>query len=299
MATQPLTASPVDSSVKSTIVRSKTRSQPFLRPTFRILDRLAPTLAARLAQRLFFTPPRAVLREEEREILDAGRRGTIEHRGDRLAIWRWGEGPRALLVHGWGGHAGQMTALVEPLVAAGYEVVAVDLPGHGLSSGDRASVRHFADAIAHVAQGLGGIDALIAHSLGSAGSTLALSRGLAVRRAVFFAPPARFDAIWARFRGGLGMSAATWTRFQRRAEAWLGLTFAEIAPADLAPDLRVPLLVIHGTGDREVSLQEGELLQRRWPLARLHRAEGLGHLRVLKDAACIDAARHFLAASQR
>ncbi|WP_051361894.1 alpha/beta hydrolase [Solimonas soli] len=270
-----------------------------MRSTFRLLDRLVPDLAARFAQRLFFTPPRAALREGEREILAAGRRETFAHRGGRLAVWRWGEGPRALLVHGWGGHAGQMTALVEPLVAAGYEVVAIDLPGHGLSSGDRASVLHFAEAVSDLAQALGGIDVLVAHSLGAAGATLALSRGLVVRRVVYFAPPARFEAIWARFRDGLGMSSRAWARFQRRAEAWLGLPFAAIAPADLAPSLRVPLLIIHGMADREIAVQEGERLRQHWPQARLHHVEGLGHLRVLKDAAGIDEARRFLGAPRR
>lgn len=291
MAAQSLSASDV-SLKNSTIVRSKIQS--LLRPAFGILDRWAPSLAARLAQRLFFTPPRAPLRESEREILAAGLRSTLAYRNGRLALWRWGEGPRALLVHGWGGHAGQMTALVEPLVAAGYEVIAVDLPGHGLSSGDRSSVVHFADAIAEVARAIGNVDLLVAHSLGAAAATLALSRGLAVRRVVYFAPPARFDAIWARFRGGLGMSSGAWARFQRRAEAWVQTPFAAIVPADLAPQLRVPLLIVHGTADREIAVQEGELLRQCWPQARLHRAEGLGHLRVLKDQHCIDAVRHFI-----
>ncbi|MGH8445744.1 MAG: alpha/beta hydrolase [Solimonas sp.] len=265
-----------------------------LRTGFRLLDRIAPGLAARLAQRLFFTPPRAVLREDERRVLAGGWRSTLDYRGGHLVLWRWGSGPRVLLAHGWGGHGGQMTALVEPLVAAGHEVVIVDLPGHGLSSGDRASVLHFSEAIEQVADALGGIDTLIAHSLGSAGATLALSRGLAVRRAVYFAPPARFDAIWAQFREGLGMSTSAWERFRRRAEAWLGLSFADIVPADLAPHLRVPLLVIHGDRDREIPLREGEALQGRWPQSRLHRVDGLGHLRILKDAACVHEAVHFV-----
>ncbi|MDE0854357.1 MAG: hypothetical protein OSA97_08035, partial [Nevskia sp.] len=112
------------STKKSTNVRSKNADDFItLRRIMPWLGRFAPGLAAGLAQRLFFTPPRAPLREAERLILEGGRRFRIEADGRPLVGWRWGEGPVALLVHGWGGHAGQMTELVAPLVGAGFEVV--------------------------------------------------------------------------------------------------------------------------------------------------------------------------------
>ena len=42
---------------------------------------------------------------------------------------------RVLVVHGWGSRAAYLSALTEGLVAAGHEVVALDLPGHGASRG--------------------------------------------------------------------------------------------------------------------------------------------------------------------
>ena len=49
------------------------------------------------------------------------------------------EKPRALIavVHGLGEHSGRYAALAEPLVKAGYTVVALDLPGHGEAGGPR------------------------------------------------------------------------------------------------------------------------------------------------------------------
>ena len=43
--------------------------------------------------------------------------------GGRVVGRAWGEGPTVLLVHGWGGHAGQMTPLVDSVVAAGHRAV--------------------------------------------------------------------------------------------------------------------------------------------------------------------------------
>jgi pimeloyl-ACP methyl ester carboxylesterase len=58
--------------------------------------------------------------------------------------------------------------------------------------------------------------------------------------------------------------------------------------------MAVPLLILHDTGDREVAFDEGVELADRWPGATLRRTEGLGHLRLLRDPASIEAATDFL-----
>lgn len=52
---------------------------------------------------------------------------------------------RVALVHGLGEHAGRYDALALALNAAGIELIAVDLRGHGKSSGPRVQVRVFND----------------------------------------------------------------------------------------------------------------------------------------------------------
>jgi pimeloyl-ACP methyl ester carboxylesterase len=284
------------SPLNSTIVRSlKWSALRLFRAAAGRVGQLSPELAARLAQRRFFTPPRAPLREAERSILEGGRPFRFEVDGRSVVGWRWGEGPAALLVHGWGGHAGQMTELVAPLVRAGFEAVAVDLPGHGASAGSRSSIVHFARAIEAAVRHLGGIDVLLAHSFGAAGATLALSRGLRVRRALYLAPPASFERIWARFRAGAGLSPPVWQRLLRLSELWLGVPLNGLEPVRLAPQLQVPLLILHDAGDRELPFSEGVELAAAWPGAVLRRLEGLGHLRLLKDAATVHEAVSFVA----
>lgn len=75
-----------------------------------------------------------------------------------LAVWSWGRGPVLLLLHGPRGLAGDFAPLVDPLVAAGYRVVAPDLPGHGDSDGDPDSS---ADAVAAIARLVGPIRAVV------------------------------------------------------------------------------------------------------------------------------------------
>lgn len=266
----------------------------WLRTGMRVASTLAPGAATRLARKLFFTPPRARLREAERAVLERGELFSLEAGGQRVVGRAWGEGPTVLLVHGWGGHSGQMTPLVDPTVAAGFRAVALDLPAHGESAGSVSSLVHFASALVRAAALFGPARGLVAHSFGAAASTYAISSGMPVGRAVFFAPPAGFESFWARFQAGTGVSQEIMDRLLQEAEEWLDVRFDGLHPIALAPRLTVPLLVLHDPEDREVPFAEGAELVRRWPGAELRPAKGLGHLRILRDERCVGEAVGFL-----
>jgi pimeloyl-ACP methyl ester carboxylesterase len=280
---------------KSTIGRLRpVPAPPWLRAGMRVASTVAPGAAALVARKLFFTPRKARLRDAEREVLARGEAFSLEVEGQSVVGRAWGQGPTVLLAHGWGGHSGQMTAFVDPILAAGFRAVALDFPGHGDSAGSVSSLVHFAAALTRAAALFGPVRGLVAHSFGATGSTYAISRGLAVERAVFLAPSAGFESFWARFRAGLGVSQEVLDRMLQDAEEWLDVRFDSIAPVDLAPRMNVPLLVFHDPEDGEVPFEEGAELARRWPGAELRRAGGLGHVRLLRDERCVAEAVAFL-----
>jgi len=276
-----------------------------VRVAFRLVSAFSPAAAANFAKRLFFAPPLALRRKPELlaslppggEPFSIPGSGLIS--GETIQGTSWGTGPSALLVHGWAGYRAQMGALVAPLTAAGFRVVAADMPAHGESSGKLSSVIHFADALLALAARFGPLRGLVAHSFGAAGVTNALARGLAVERVVFLAPPARFDSFWNRFQGALGMSDRVRRRLTADAEAWLGVRFDEAAPVHLAPRMTAPLLILHDAGDREVAFEEGVELAGHWPGATLQRTEQLGHMRILRDPGTVAAAVAFLQAASQ
>jgi pimeloyl-ACP methyl ester carboxylesterase len=260
----------------------------------RITGAVAPTLAARVAERMFFTAPRPPVRPAEQAVLATADRFPI---GVDTVAYAWGGAgdPVVLLAHGWGGHAGHLAGFVEPLVAAGYRPIALDLPGHGTTPRGRTSLVHFARAVRAAADRTGPVHGIIAHSFGAAAVTFALARGLAVERAVFVAPSARFEPYWAWFRGAVGISDRVWVRLRRHSEGWLGVSYDEISPAVYLADMTTPLLVVHSADDREVPLGEGKEIAAGWAGATLREVDGLGHLRILRDAGTQAEAVGFLA----
>jgi len=272
----------------------------WFRTGFRLMGAMAPDAAASVAHRLFFTPRRARVRAEERSALARGERFSFEVAGRNVVARAWGEGPTVLLAHGWGGHAGQMTSLADAVVAAGYRAVAIDFTGHGESEGRLSSLVHFAWALERAAALFKPLHGVVAHSLGAAAVTFAMSRGLRPARVVFFAPATEFETMWAYFRSQVGVSNAVWQKMQERAKGWIDMSFDEIQAVHLAPNMTAPLLILHDAGDREIPFEHSEKMVHVWsgaesaPGIQLVRTERLGHVRILHDAHAIDAAVSFL-----
>jgi pimeloyl-ACP methyl ester carboxylesterase len=269
-----------------------------VRGAFGVLNRAAPSLAARWGERVFFTPPRSALSTSVRDFLASGRPSTVPVEGRSIAAWSWGNGPAVYLVHGWGGRGGQLAAFGPPLVRAGHTVVTFDAPGHGASPGARSSLLDFASALHEVVRAFGPAHGVIAHSLGSAATALALGQGLRARRVVFIAPPAE-PAEWTRrLAQRLGMSPEALRLMQERSERRLGFRWSDLDVRRLAARLSVPLLVIHDREDAHVSHADGEAIVASWPDARLVTTHGLGHHRILRHHRVVEEAVSFVAAAR-
>ncbi|MDB4883556.1 MAG: hypothetical protein JWL95_2322, partial [Gemmatimonadetes bacterium] len=159
---------------------------------FTIVGWLSPALAGRLAAALFARPRRHARPARERELIARGEPLSLPN---GLRATAWGAGPAVLLVHGWEGRGAQLGALVDPLVAAGYRVVALDGPAHGDSAGRSTSAPEFALSMGAVREAVGPLAALVGHSFGGFTAMLAVSRGLSVDRLVIIAAPSSVPEV--------------------------------------------------------------------------------------------------------
>jgi pimeloyl-ACP methyl ester carboxylesterase len=280
--------------MKSTNVRSQPEATWLWRAGLAAAGALAPPLAARVGERMFLTPPRHPAPRGEREALSRAVPLNVPF-GDRwLRAWRFGEGPAVLLVHGWGGRGGQMSAFAPALVEAGFSAVAFDGPGHGASAGRLASVPLFAEAVAAVASRVGA-RAAVAHSMGAAGTGMALLAGLPLEAAVFVGPPRSPSPFFQQFCSALGLRPGLRDAVRRRLERRFGMPLAAFDMPRLAGAQTTPLLVIHDRGDGEVPWSDGEAIARSWRGAVLETTEGLGHRRILRDPGVVARAASFVA----
>jgi pimeloyl-ACP methyl ester carboxylesterase len=287
----------------STNVRPPSIQLQALRLALGAASRLAPGWTDRALLARFQTPPRPRALPPEPEVAGVpARRFTVHTSQGPLAAWAWGEGPTVLLAHGWGGHAGQLTALAAAVVARGLRAVAFDMPGHGRSAGRRTNVVLMAEVLREVAEDVSPLEGLapvplaglVAHSLGGAAATIALSRGLQARRVVLLAPVAE-PTHFARGMGAfLGLLPARARALVDNVVAQLG-GLAAVRADTRARLVAAPALVFHDRADGEVPFAHGEETARAWAGgATLVPLEGLGHRRLLRDVGVVERATRFL-----
>jgi hypothetical protein len=265
-----------------------------LRGSFRYIGRVSPSLSARLAEHLFRTPPRYPrLKREERSLALARRSGT-PFPGGPLPTWTWGKGPAVLLVHGWGAHAGRLTLFVEPLMRAGFSVVAFDAPAHGSAPGRHSALPEFVDAIRAVAREHGPFEAAIGHSLGAAACALAVRGGLEIRSVVLLAPPADPEKYSGRFARFFRIPVGTRDAMKKRLVGRYRTEWSHLRVSGGPGSSRARLLVFHDPRDWKVPMKDGLEIVASWPRAELVQTRGLGHHRIVRDPAVIAHAVAFL-----
>jgi pimeloyl-ACP methyl ester carboxylesterase len=201
-----------------------------------------------------------------------------------LRGWMWGAaGPVVMLVHGWQGRGSQMArSYADPLVQAGFRVVAVDMPGHGGSVGDRSDLRSFVTAIQHTADRVGPLAGAVGHSLGATALAVALAEGLACPRLVGVGMGVWLETLPERFCNTLHVSRRLRAAFLRRLfETFPAPEWRAWSADAIAPSMTVPALFIHDRDDLETSYTGSVAVARLWPNARLHLTDGHGHNRVL------------------
>jgi pimeloyl-ACP methyl ester carboxylesterase len=265
-----------------------------LRGSFRHIGRFSPSLSARLAEHMFRTPPRYRRLKREERCLSLARRSATPYARGTLPTFTWGRGPRVLLVHGWGGHAGRLTPFVQPLVDAGFSVVAFDAPAHGRASGRRSGMPEFIAAIRAVARARGPFEAVIGHSLGAAACALALYEGLDFRSLVLLAPPADPEKYSGRFAKFFCLPEHTHAAMKRRLMSRYRLEWEQLRVSRGPGASRARLLVFHDPRDWKVPFKDGEEIVASWPRAELVRASGVGHHRIVRNPEVIGRTVRFL-----
>jgi pimeloyl-ACP methyl ester carboxylesterase len=287
-----MTQAVVVHSEKSTIVRTSFG----LSRSFSWGHRLAPQIAERWAFQRFMRPERRKSPSDDAALFASARQLRVESEpnAEHLAAWQWGEGPPVLLVHGWEGRAAQFAEFIPRLLERGFSAVAFDAPAHGQSPGAHASLRTFALAARSVAARVGRLQGLIGHSLGGLAALLALRQRLQAESAVVIAPPSP-GSHFSGFSRELGLDDGARARIAKRIETEVGLPFTDVEGPALAADLRTPGLVIHDRNDKEAPWLFGAATAAAWPDALLHTTDALGHRRILRDPAVIDAAVSFIA----
>ena len=238
--------------------------------------------------RTFFGPAKYEAKPADQEILDRGSTYRLPFADGELAVTTWGEaGLSVLLIHGWGGSRAQMTGFVDPLLRAGYRVVAFDQPAHGESDGRMTNLLEIAPTMDLIAKREGNFYAVIAHSFGTLITSFALVHiGFSPpEKLVYFGSFNRLMDSLPRFQALARLSDPVMEELRQMMYENLGRERLEsISHEFLAPQINIPLLMFHDAEDDVTPVEDSLAVARAWRNARLIETHGLGHRGPLQSA---------------
>jgi pimeloyl-ACP methyl ester carboxylesterase len=273
-----------------------------IRAAFGLADHIAPRLTGRIAFELFCrTANPDKLSAKEKEIVIEARDFMAEARLHRLTAptgcvavheFRPPSGrysQTVLVIHGWRSRSEHMRAFIDAFRLAGSRVIALDLPGHGRSTGRRL---HMANAVAaaHAAgQWFGPFAAVVGHSFGGAVAVNAVVGSvkgippLSAERLVLIAAPSSMPAIFEDFGRFLNLGPRTQTVLADLVERIAGHPLESYVGAIQLAEQPIETLVVHAADDKEVSPDHARGFAAAGPHIRLVWANGFGHRRILGD----------------
>ena len=227
-------------------------------------------------------PATSTVRWESRE--------TLETRHGPIAYWTSGSGPAVLLVHGWEGWHAQMDAFVAPLLDRGARVVSLDLPAHGESGGETASPLDCGAVIAELGARIGPLAGAIGHSGGCPNIAIAMRAGLRVERVALIATPERWERYvrWFAREEGVDPDRLIDTLRAR------GVDASSLVLPETVSAFDVPALIVHSEDDRTCMIEGARRVAEAWRGSEFLTVDGLGHMRILKDADVVERVAQFI-----
>lgn len=268
----------------------------------RRFSEVSPATASWFGFQLFATPLRgyypippertAVLEQAQRAVIHS----QIDGKRNRLQVYIWGQddgsyplaasAPTVLLMHGWMCTAALMTSFVEPLCQSGFQVVALDGPAHGKSSGWQTNLRQFGDAIQAVGRQFGPLAAVVGHSFGGAAAVLLQHEhggepGTDWGRLALISSPGETKFMMHVIAQAINASPQAEADMQRRFFDRYGEPIENFSIAQLSRELRMPGLIVHDRDDGLIPFDQGEAIAQVWTEAKFVVTEGLGHSKIL------------------
>jgi pimeloyl-ACP methyl ester carboxylesterase len=271
----------------------------YLRTKFRLLSSVSQKKAAVQALDFFRTPKERLTRQQLPKIFDEAEKLQFELEDVFIHGYRWNHNAdkKVLIVHGFESSIVNFDHYVPPLINQGYEVLAFDAPGHGLSGGKTITAPLFAKMIEIINADYGPVKSFIAHSFGGLALSLALEKipHDETTRVVLIAPATETKTAIDQFFDLAHLNGKVRKEFDKLIIELGGHPAEWYSIHRAIKNIKAKILWLHDEDDVQTPLRDAlKVKNENWPNVRFIITKGLGHSRIYRDTEIVKEIINFL-----
>jgi alpha-beta hydrolase superfamily lysophospholipase len=245
---------------------------------------VSPRKAAEEAFKLFCTPYSKRRPQKSPPIFKQAEKVVFSIHEHTIHGFRWKptkeNGRKILICHGFDSYSYRFERYITPLLNVGFEVLAFDAPGHGLSSGSRITITVYRDMVLDINKRFGPIDGIMAHSLGGLGAGLALEKmeDHQHKRFVLISPATETTRAVSTFFKYIKASEKVKDEFEKLIIELGGYPSAWYSVARIMQQITTPTLWVHDKEDPITPFEDMKhMLEQNLSHIEFEITEGLGH----------------------
>lgn len=248
---------------------------------FNYFSFISPNRAASKSFALFCTPRKGQVLKTQKSFLEDAKDNIITVENNRIQTYRWkGSGPTILLMHGWESNTFRWRALIPILQKVNYNIIAMDAPAHGYSSGTKFNVPLYSACAQQVINEYKP-SLVIGHSLG--GMTLIYNlfkytkENTLITKVVTLGSPSELSDFMKQYKNILGLTNRMMHYLELHFMAKFGFRFAEFSTSKFVKNIDKKGLLIHDKLDKIAPYWSSEQVHANWKNSSLISTTGLGH----------------------
>jgi len=244
-----------------------------------ILSFIAPNKATIKAATIFARPRRGRVLDHQYDFLESAKASVLVFQDYKVQTYHWsGSGKTILLAHGWESNSFRWRKLITKLQKKKYNIIALDAPAHGNSSGTFFNVPLYTECIEKVFQKYTP-EIIIGHSLG--GMTAIYHqykyKNSTLKKVISMAAPSELSRIMKDYQSLLKLNAKVLKNLEMYYKGRFGFNFSEFSVANFSRKLSQKGLVIHDEKDTIAPIEESIAIHKNWNDSVFIKTKGFDH----------------------
>ncbi len=256
--------------------------------------------AAESLFKLFCTPYSGKPKRKEPPFFKKASSVNITYKNLTIRGWQWiplqCNGNKVLVIHGFDSCSYKSESIINKLYLSGYEILAFDAPGHGISDGKTTNAKEFSECIIEIDKKFGTLYAIVAHSFGGMAAALATENYLhQLQRLVLIAPATETRRAIDSFFEFLKMPLKFKPAFDNIIETLSGKDVSYFSVARSVENITTKTLWIHDKKDFICPIEDVIPVQEKnLPNVQFHITSGLGHNAIYRNQNVLQKIAFFL-----